>query len=402
VRYAAARYNAHSIVGGRNLSQTARGKVIVGMPAFNEAKYIGSLVLQILPYADEVVVLDDGSKDRTAEIAEKAGARVVRHATNMGYGSAIRALLREGLQQDADVLVILDADAQHDPSEIPVLVSAIREGSDLVIGSRAEQQHRIPAYRRFGQRVIGGFTRLVSGSSVGDTESGFRAYSRHALETLKLKESGMAVSAEIVSAASAQGLKVREVPITVSYDTDSSTLNPVRHGLGVLSRVLVMISERRPLLAFGSLGLATILAGIILGVVVIRVLQLQQVLQMGSAMISMLLITVGMMSITTGLVLNVFAHRLDATRVRLTPQGRIGRLVYWLGGNGTMMVFSVIGMLSVALSLYFGLLVIQVLQEQQVLQVGSALVSLMFAIAGVLTIYTGLILSVVAGRLSDL
>jgi len=372
------------------------------MPAFNEAKYIGSLVLQILPYADEIVVLDDGSYDRTAEIAEKAGARVIRHGTNMGYGSAIRALLRDGLQQEASVLVILDADAQHEPSEIPVLVAAIREGSDLVIGSRAEQQHRIPAYRRFGQRVIGGFTRLVSGSTVGDTESGFRAYSKHALETLQLKETGMAVSAEIVSAASAQGLKVREVLITVSYDTESSTLNPVSHGLGVLSRVMVMISERRPLLAFGSLGAVTMLAGVIVGVIVIRVLQLQQVLQMGSAMVSMLLVTVGMMSISTGLVLNVFAHRLNATRIRLAPQGRIGRAVQWLGGNGTMMIFSTIGLLAIALGVYFGMLVVQVLQAQQVLQVGSALVSLMFIISGVLTIYTGLILSVVAGRLRDL
>ncbi len=376
--------------------------IIVGMPAFNEAKYVGSLVLQILPYADEVVVVDDGSTDRTAQIAEMAGAKVVRHGSNMGYGSAIRGLLREGLQRNAEVLVILDADAQHDPSEIPTLVQAIRDGADVVIGSRAAQQHRIPAYRRFGQRVIGGFTRLASKSSVGDTESGFRAYSRHALETLKLKETGMAVSAEIVSAASAQGLTVREVPITVSYDTDGSTLHPVRHGLSVLSRVMVMISERRPLLAFGSLGFISIVAGIIIGVIVIRVLQVQQVLQVGSAMISILLLTMGMLSIATGLILNVLSRRLDAARLKLTAEGRVGRLFYWLGGAGTLGIFSLAGLIVNLVGIFYGVIVLQVLAEQQVLQVGSALVSAMLNICGVLTIYTGLIMSVLARRISDL
>ncbi|MFC1946253.1 glycosyltransferase family 2 protein, partial [Chloroflexota bacterium] len=154
-------------------------------------------------------------------------------------------------------------------------------------------------------------TRVASKQKLTDTESGFRAYSRRALERLELKEGGMAVSSEIVSAAAAAGLEVAEVPISVSYTGEGSTLNPVQHGLGVLNRILVMISERRPLLIFGIIGALCIIAGIILGVLVVQVLASQQVLQVGSALMSMLFITVGALSVFTGIILNVLARRID-------------------------------------------------------------------------------------------
>ena len=123
------------------------------MPAYNEGKYIGSLILQAQQYADEIVVVDDGSTDHTAKVAELAGATVVRHVENKGYGSAIQSILTEAKKQDADILFILDADSQHNPEEIPSLIKTISEGSDIVIGSREMQKNVIPAYRRLGQRV---------------------------------------------------------------------------------------------------------------------------------------------------------------------------------------------------------------------------------------------------------
>ncbi|MDO8568812.1 MAG: glycosyltransferase family 2 protein [Dehalococcoidales bacterium] len=291
-------------------------KIIVAMPAFNEEKYVGSLVLQVKQYADEVVVVDDGSRDRTARVAELAGATVVRHGENKGYGSAIQSIMSEARKRNADVLVILDADSQHNPDEIPVLVKAVADGADVVIGSREMQSNSIPAFRRTGQRVLARLTNIASRKNLSDTESGFRAYSKKAIINLELKETGMAISSEIISAAARKGLKLAEVPISVTYAGDTSTMNPVRHGVGVLTRILVMISERRPLLFFSAAGAVCIVAGAILGLLVVLTLRSQQVMQVGTALLSMLFITVGSLSIFTGLILNVLIKRIGDSGLR--------------------------------------------------------------------------------------
>lgn len=292
------------------MNESPRPKVIVGMPAYNEEKYIGSLVVQAQQYADEVIVVDDGSTDRTSRIAELAKATVVRHGENRGYGSAIQSIIDGAKKQNADILVILDADAQHNPDEIPSLIKAISEGSDVVIGSRERQREAIPPLRRIGQKILSRLTYVVSRKKLSDTESGFRAYSSKAIAELELKEKGMAVSSEIVSTAVRQGLKVTEVPISAIYTEDGSTMNPVRHGFGVLHRIIAMISERRPLLFFGLCGSILVVAGIVAGVVVVRVLFASQVLNVGTALISMLLVTIGVLCISTGVILSVLVRRL--------------------------------------------------------------------------------------------
>ncbi len=294
------------------MNESLHPRTIVGMPAYNEAKYIGSLVLQAQQYADGVVVVDDGSTDHTAKVAELAGATVVRHVENKGYGSAIQSILAEAKKQNADILVILDADSQHNPDEIPSLIKAISEGSDVVIGSREIQRNAIAPYRRLGQKFLARMTSVASRQKLSDTESGFRAYSRKAIETMRLKEKGMAISSEIVSEASSQGLKITEVPISVIYTKDGSTLNPWRHGLGVLQRILVMISEKRPLFFFGLFGSILIVGGIVAGVIVATTVFQTQVLMVGTALISMLLVTVGILSIFTGILLNVLTRRMSS------------------------------------------------------------------------------------------
>ena len=292
------------------MNESPRPKIMVGMPAYNEEKYVGSLVLQVRQYTDEVVVVDDGSTDHTAIIAELAGATVVRHTENKGYGSTIRSILAEAKKQNTDILVILDADSQHNPEEIPSLIKAVSEGSDVVIGSREMQRNSIAPYRRLGQRILSRLTYIASRKKLSDTESGFRAYSRKAIATLELKEKGMAVSSEIVSEAAAKGLKVTEVPISVLYTKDGSTLNPIRHGFGVLSRIMVMISERRPLLFFGLFGSIFLVFGLVTGSVVVWQFYFKShVLATGTALISILFVTSGLLSIFTGIILNVLMKR---------------------------------------------------------------------------------------------
>jgi glycosyltransferase involved in cell wall biosynthesis len=289
------------------MSDAPGGRVIAGMPAFNEAKYIGSLVLGARQYVDDVIVIDDGSTDNTAELAELAGAVVVRHEGNQGYGAAIQSILEAARQRDPDVLVIFDADAQHTPEDIPKLADAVKGGLDFVIGSRERQRRNIPFYRRLGQRVISHSANILAESALSDTESGFRAFSRKALQTLNLQEQGMAISAETVIEASKLGLKVGEVPISVSYSGDSSTLNPVSHGLGVLTKILVMISERKPFFFFGLGGIVVITLGLIAGIITLRLYGQFHVVSTPWTLLSVLLLTLGSFSFFTGLILRAIS-----------------------------------------------------------------------------------------------
>ncbi|MCK4474762.1 glycosyltransferase family 2 protein, partial [Candidatus Bathyarchaeota archaeon] len=205
--------------------------VVVGVPAFNEEKTIARVVLQAQKYADRVVVCDDGSTDLTADIAERLGADVVRHKRNLGYGAAIKCLFRRAGELGADVLVTLDADGQHDPSEIPLLTKPIVEDeADIVIGSRLVDKrlaYTMPWYRRAGVKFI---TRLVNNTSkhrVRDAQSGFRAYNRKSIGTLAMLENGMGVSVEILINARKQGLRIHEVSAKCDYEgVENSTHNP--------------------------------------------------------------------------------------------------------------------------------------------------------------------------------
>jgi len=287
-------------------------KIIIGLPAFNEGKYIGSLVLQARQYADEVIVVNDGSTDLTSKIAILAGASVVEHEENKGYGRVIRNILNEAINRGADILVTMDSDSQHNPEEIPVLINGIIGGSDIVIGSRKHQNNVIPLYRRIGQTVLSKLTFVASREKVSDTESGFRAYSKKALALITLQENGMAVSSEIITESASKGLVITEVPISVTYSKDSSTLNPIRHGVGVMQRIIVMISERRPLLFFGLMGSGFISLGIIIGILVIQSYYTSTILATGWAMITVMLMTIGFLSIFTGLILDLLIRRLSS------------------------------------------------------------------------------------------
>jgi glycosyltransferase involved in cell wall biosynthesis len=289
-------------------------KVVVGMPAYNEESYIGSMVLQAKQYADVVVVVDDGSTDRTVSVAEMAEATVVKHEVNRGVGVATQSILAKAKELDADVLVLLDADSQHDPGEIPALVNAVSKGNDLAIGSRTIKRDDIPGYRRLGQRVLSNMSRVLSRKDIWDTESGFRALSQKALSQLQLKETGFAVEAEMISAATSLGLKITEVPVSIIYTRDGSTMNPLKHGAGVLQRIMVMISERRPLLFFGLGGGLLIAGGVAAGVMVAVTYYSSFVLATGTALISMLLVTLGVLCIFTGIILSVLVRRLDDRR----------------------------------------------------------------------------------------
>jgi glycosyltransferase involved in cell wall biosynthesis len=153
-----------------------KSAITVILPAYNEEVSIGSMVLRTRQYADRVLVIDDGSTDRTAEVAELAGAEVIRHPINRGKGAALRSGFHAA--READVIVTMDSDGQHHPSEISKLIAPILEGeADVVNGSRYMNGNgkNTPRYRRLGQKVLDRATNFSSGLDVTDSQSGFRA-----------------------------------------------------------------------------------------------------------------------------------------------------------------------------------------------------------------------------------
>ncbi len=174
--------------------------VIVGLPMYNEEETIGTVVTLSKDYVDHVVCVDDGSSDSSARIAEACGAIVHRHRVNRGYGGALKSLFQIAKEMNADVLVILDSDGQHDPSSIPSLIEPIINGeADFVIGSRFVEggnTEDMPAYRRLGIKVITAASNLSSDLDISDTQSGFRAFSRKAIERLRFDSEGMELSSK--------------------------------------------------------------------------------------------------------------------------------------------------------------------------------------------------------------
>jgi glycosyltransferase involved in cell wall biosynthesis len=250
-------------------SANYKSRTIVCIPAYNEANNIATIIQKSKNYATEVIVYDDGSVDNTNEVAMAAGATtVIRNPINKGYGVAIRALFQAAREKNADIMVILDSDGQHNPDQIPYLVEPIlKEGFDIVIGSRFlshKNKGKVPAYRSFGIKTITRFTQAASYNGITDAQSGFRAYSKNSLSKINLFEEGMAVSTEILLRAKEKNLLIKEVPITVSYEViNASTHNPISHGFGVLYTVIQFISLRHPLAFYGLPGIALlVVAGV--------------------------------------------------------------------------------------------------------------------------------------------
>ncbi len=236
-------------------------RIIVAIPCLNEERNIGSLVIQARRWASEVVVVDDGSTDETALIAEEAGATVIRHAENQGKGAALNSAFGVALGRDADVLVVMDGDAHPRAEGIPNVAAPVLKGeADIVVGSRHLQEGGIPRVRRVGQTMVTAATNLGSGVNVTDSQSGFRAFSRKALESMTFSSRGFAVESEMQFLALDRGLVVVEVPIEAVY-VDPPKRNVFRHGLVVIDGVMRLVGMHRPLLFFAMMSLAMWLAG---------------------------------------------------------------------------------------------------------------------------------------------
>jgi len=283
--------------------------VIATIPAYNEEKTIAKVILLAQKYVDKVVVCDDGSKDMTAEIAERLGAEVIRHEKNLGYGAAIQSLFKKARELNADVMVTLDADGQHNPDEIPALLKPVlKDDVDITVGSRFLDKERqfadMPLYRRLGVKIITKLTGIAVSSELSDAQHGFRAYGRKALEGLRLFEDGMGVSVEVLIDARKRGLMIVEVPIRCNYHgLETSTSGPLRHGASVVMSIIRLVVEEKPLLFLGVPGVVSLLVGALFGVWMIQIYSLERRIVTNVALGSISFILIGLFSLFTAITL---------------------------------------------------------------------------------------------------
>lgn len=191
------------------------------IPAYNEQSSIVGVINKIKKYVNEAVVVDDGSSDKTYELASEAGAVVLKHIVNRGQGAALRTGTEYALADGAEIIVHFDADGQFLPEEIKNVIRPIEDGeAEIVFGSRfLEKKSRVPFFKKyFIMPLAMVFIRLAGVKKITDPQSGFRALSRTAAEKIKIEHDGMAHCSEILVKSFKNKLKFKEVPITVIYN----------------------------------------------------------------------------------------------------------------------------------------------------------------------------------------
>jgi len=245
---------------------------IACIPAYNCSTTISDIVKKSQKCVERVIVCDDGSKDDTSEKAAAAGAIVIKHEKNLGKGAALKSLFEQAQKLSADVVVTIDADGQFLPEEIPKLIAPIIENrSDIVLGYRFDDKTEMPSYRKAGNKILDSIANLASELPFRDTQSGFRAYSKKALELINFTTNGFAVDAEILIDASKKGLKISEEKVTVLYKTGekTSTKNPASHFTEVIVSLVELVAIKHPLRYLGITGFVLMIIGIVFSVIVI-------------------------------------------------------------------------------------------------------------------------------------
>jgi len=288
--------------------QDAPLRIIAGLPMYNEEETIGTVVTKVLDYVDEVICVDDGSSDSSARIAESCGATVHRHRVNRGYGGALKTLFAKAREMDADALIILDSDGQHEPSDIPKLLAPILAGdADFVIGSRFVDgggSEDMPAYRRLGIKVITAASNLSSDLEIKDTQSGFRAFSKLAIERLRFDSEGMELSLEMLEDAHEKELAIQEVPTVIRYDVPKgSNFTALSHGFTVLAWAMVSLSQKKPLLVLGLPGFGLFAAGAAMALNAVNGISSSVDALVGPGLTAIWIGVLGLSMMATGLVL---------------------------------------------------------------------------------------------------
>ena len=250
-------------------------KLLITIPAYNEEKTLGAVLKEIhsemkkAGYDYEIHVIDDGSADRTSEVAVSGGAKVISHPVNLGLAESFRTEMQHALKSDADIIVHTDADGQYKASEIAKLVEPIvKRQADLVLGSRFRGKiQSMPFLKRFGNRAFSRVISKITMVRISDAQTGFRAF-RKALAHIDIISNFTYTQEQIIKAARRK-YRIMEVPIYFAVrgaNTKSRLMkNPIDFAMKAGINLLRIYRDYRPLWFFGAIGFFFIAIGLLLG-----------------------------------------------------------------------------------------------------------------------------------------
>ena len=227
------------------MSASSALKVAALVPAYQAAAHLGEVLMGLaeLPARPHVLVVDDGSRDATAEVARQFGVQVHSFAGNRGKGHALLAGFE--LLRDYDAVVTLDADGQHPPACLPAFVAAAENGADLVLGKR-EVTPNMPPARRFANRFSSAWCSAIAGQPIADSQCGYRLYRRDVLRRTPVRASRYEVETEMAVRAARLGFKVAHVDIPTVYGDETSHLSPTRDVPRIIAMMVRLTFEPRP------------------------------------------------------------------------------------------------------------------------------------------------------------
>lgn len=211
------KYSKNKIVENREES------IVVIIPAFNEEKNIKNVIRKCKEYIQKIIVIDDGSSDNTSQIAKNEDTIVIINRENLGKTDSLKKGFRKGTDESADIFLLLDADGQHNPDEIPLFLEKIHEGYDLVIGARKFRPELMPKIRILANAVSSYLVSLICGVKIKDSQSGYRALTREVVEEITITSSRFQADTEMIVKAAKHGFKVGFVPIETIYHPEAKS-----------------------------------------------------------------------------------------------------------------------------------------------------------------------------------
>jgi glycosyltransferase involved in cell wall biosynthesis len=383
-------------------------QILVCMPAYNEDRTIGAIIQKAKNYAAEVIVYDDGSVDNTEEVAKAACATVIRNPSNKGYGVAIKALFQAAREKNADVVVTLDSDGQHNPDQIPRLIEPIlHDGFDIVIGSRFlnyEDSEMVPSYRSFGIKTITKLAQSASYNNITDAQSGFRAFSKNALYKIDLFEEGFALITELLLKAKQKNLLIKEVPVTIYYNVENpSTCNPISHGIEVLYSIVQFISLRHPLAFYGLPGIVSLLVAVVFMYNALELFDATRYISTNMILISVGTAVIGMVLLATGAIIYTIAALLKETR------GVFYTIIQFISLRHPLAFYGLPGIVSLLVAVVFMYSALELFSTTRYVSTNITnmiLISVGTAIIGIVLLATGAIIytitALLKGRIKDI
>jgi len=291
--------------------------IIISIPAYNEERDIGRTISEIkealkkTSYLYKILVLNDGSQDNTAKIAEEQGAIIVSHRRNKGLAETFRTEMKECLDRKADIIVHTDADGQYDPKHIPQLIEKVQEGYDLVLGRRFRRRIQyMPLTKRVGNILFSKVLSSLTKVRITDSTTGFRAFTAESAREIDFINTFTYTQEQIIKAAK-QGFKIAEIPV-VSRKTRKSRLfkSPLQYAVKAWINIFRIYRNYEPLQFFGKIGLSFFAVGAALGFwLVYRFLILGKVGRLPTTVLSALFMLVGIQIILFGFLADMINNR---------------------------------------------------------------------------------------------